>query len=121
MSIERRQADAWGGVARQLAVQFDWNGIALRHLELFREVVARGQREGADMILPLRRPDFGDAAAERRARLPKEIARIVWRQPAKWIMVAPLYTEWFRKNTWINHRQSQLHRPRALPVPCRKQ
>ncbi len=39
MSFQRQQADAWGSKARRFARQFDWTDIALRHLELFRELI----------------------------------------------------------------------------------
>ena len=84
MASQRRQADAWGGLAQRLALQFDWNGIALRHLELFSEVVARGRHGGSENVLRLRHAEFGDAAprAGRRPRndLPPILA---WRQSAE--------------------------------------
>ena len=47
MTSQRQQADAWGGEARRFARQFDWHDIALRHLELFRELAAQARMRAA--------------------------------------------------------------------------
>jgi glycosyltransferase involved in cell wall biosynthesis len=47
MTSQRQQADAWGGAARRFALQFDWNDIALRHLELFKELAVRRRARAA--------------------------------------------------------------------------
>ena len=47
MTCQPQQVDAWGGQARLFARQFDWNDIALRHLDLFDELIAIKRRGAA--------------------------------------------------------------------------
>jgi len=43
----RQQADVWGGKAQRFAQQFNWNGIALKHLDLFGELIQTRRRGAA--------------------------------------------------------------------------
>jgi glycosyltransferase involved in cell wall biosynthesis len=47
MTTERRQADAWGSEAQRFVRQFDWHGIALRHLDLFQSLAERRRAKAA--------------------------------------------------------------------------
>jgi len=53
MASQRQQADTWGGEARSFVRHFDWNDIAVKHLELFSELIAIKQRNaGAARLRP---------------------------------------------------------------------
>jgi glycosyltransferase involved in cell wall biosynthesis len=40
MVLDPQRADDWGCAARQFVQAFDWRNLALRHLDLFAELVA---------------------------------------------------------------------------------
>ena len=44
IALDPRRADDWGQTARRFVQAFDWRNIALRHIDLFEELIADKQR-----------------------------------------------------------------------------